>query len=144
LPDLGSYLGAGWKEIDHGTMGEWYTYLILAYGLDPATRLDSDTAAKAANGWGGDAYVVYYNAAQNQTVLVLQTTWDNQNEAQEFSKSFQDYSNQRFGQNAQKDSNTWIGNQETSYFTLQDVTSTWILASDESIVSTLKGALQLP
>lgn len=144
LPGLGSFLGNEWKEIDHGAMGEWYTYLIMAYGLNPVTRLDSDAAAKAAAGWGGDAYAVYFNAAQNQTVLVLQTTWDNQAEAQEFSKSFQDYCNQRFGQNTQKESNTWVGSQEASYFILQNSTSTWIVAPDEAIITTLKGALQLP
>jgi hypothetical protein len=40
LPDLQTTLGQGWREVEQGTWGEWYTYLILAEGLNEVTRLD--------------------------------------------------------------------------------------------------------
>jgi len=41
------------EEIDRGVMGEWYTYLILAKGIDSAFRLDEDTAARPLRGGRG-------------------------------------------------------------------------------------------
>jgi hypothetical protein len=68
LPDLQTTLGEGWREVEQGTWGEWYTYLILAEGLNEATRLDPAAARQAADGWAGDSYRVYSNDQDNQVV----------------------------------------------------------------------------
>lgn len=144
VPDLSAGLGDGWQEIDRGVMGEWYTYLILAYGIDPSIRLDSDDASKAAAGWGGDTYAAYFNPELNQTMLVMQTVWENQTEAQEFFKSLQDYNNRRFGQATQKEQYTWVAESQAGYQAIQDSTTTWIVAPDESVLSSARTILQLP
>lgn len=97
LPDLSNTLGRELREIDRGVMGEWYTYLILARGAGTSFQLAEDQAAPAAEGWGGDGYVVYWDEAAGQPVVVLLTTWDSAAEADEFAAAFQDYAGARWG-----------------------------------------------
>jgi hypothetical protein len=97
LPDLKPALGEGWTEIDHNVMGEWYTYLILAKGLNPKYELKDAQARQAAQGWGGDNYAVYKNVTTGAIVFVLSTIWDTQKDADEFASAFNTYGNDRFG-----------------------------------------------
>ena len=52
---------------------------------------------RAAEGWGGDAYQVYYNPITNQTVLIIKTTWDTSQDAKEFYDAFKIYGKTRWG-----------------------------------------------
>ena len=97
LADFTTALGEGWEEIDRDVMGEWWTYLVLAKGLDNAYRLDQETASAAAEGWGGDAYAAYYNSNTGEALLVISYVWDTQNDADEFASALVDYGQQRFG-----------------------------------------------
>ena len=56
-------MGQGWREVSRNQMGEWYTYLVLARGVDANARLNDTTAQSAAAGWGGDEYLVLHNDA---------------------------------------------------------------------------------
>jgi len=97
LPDLATTLGRSIREIDRGVMGEWYTYLILAHGDQASTRLDDDRSARAAEGWGGDAYVIYWDEAANLPLVVLYSVWDTTADAEEYSAAFEDYASLRWG-----------------------------------------------
>lgn len=97
LPEILPSLGADWQEVDRNSLGEWYTYLVLAYGHDEAFRLDSTTARKAAAGWGGDAYAAFTDTASGQTAFALRTAWDSTTDAGEFWQSLQNYGRQRWG-----------------------------------------------
>jgi hypothetical protein len=97
LPDLTSALGGDWEQIESDVVGEWYTYLILAKGYVPEIRLDDSDAYRAAEGWGGDAYQVYHNSITNQTVLIIKTTWDTNQDAKEFYDAFKTYGKTRWG-----------------------------------------------
>ena len=101
LPDLLPVLGEGWRELDRNVMGEWYTYLILGYGIDSPTQIEDAVAAEAAAGWEGDTYLVYYNDATGQTVMVLRTLWDSNADALQFSDAFHDYAEARFNVDTQ-------------------------------------------
>jgi hypothetical protein len=90
LPDLVSILGEGWEQLDRDVMGELVTMLYLG------EQLDEGQAAKAAEGWDGDAYVILRNA-QGQRLLVLRSVWDSAAEAQEFSAVFSDYVVKKYG-----------------------------------------------
>ncbi len=127
LPELSDILGSGWEEIDRGVMGEWYTYLILAKGLDENARLDESDAGLAAEGWGGDAYVVYYDAINENTVIVLHTRWDTSTDAGEFAAAFRDYADSRFGGSSV---DAWQGADGYHSFNHEGDTTTWILAPD--------------
>jgi hypothetical protein len=98
LPELGQILGTGWEEIDRGVMGEWYTYLILAMGSDSSSRINETRAQRAADGWEGDAYVVYHHADNDEIVMALYTLWDQDEQAVEFSETFRTYAQNRFGE----------------------------------------------
>jgi hypothetical protein len=146
LPDLGPSLGSGWEMIDQDVMGEWYTFLILAYGLDESARQDEKKAAKAAEGWGGDAYQVYYHPDKGETLMVLQTKWESTREAQEFSTTFQRYAQDRFGRPVDKSSgfSTWQDGSEYHRVYLQEAITTWILGPNQEIIDSAWTQLTQP
>jgi hypothetical protein len=134
LPDLSTILGDGWRELDRGVMGEWYTLLILAHGLDSSYQLNRSQAEIAAEGWGGDSYVLYYN--DQDTVLVLATQWDTASDAGEFDEAFRQYATDRFGQPIQSrlvDFSVWEYAGGYSEFHYNGERTTWILAPNADI-----------
>src|SRR3990172_9433251 len=143
LPDLTPALGDGWREIDRGAMGEWYTYLILAEGLDPARRLKQLEAQTASEGWGGDAYVVYYNDQIKATALILQSIWDSAREADEFSQAFEKYASARFDTptGTQASLKIWDSPDSSNLFRKNGVETTWILAPDSSTAQAIYDTL---
>ncbi len=144
LPDLVPTLGAGWREVSRNQMGEWYTYLILARGVDTNARLSDSTAASAAAGWGGDEYLVLHNDSTNATVFVMKTVWDSSNDAAEFISSFEKYANSRFGVKAaqQGDTFTWSYNGGYTSILLSGSTTIWITAPDAATAQTISSQVQ--
>lgn len=144
LPDLSTVLGPGWEELDRNVMGEWYTFLVLAYSQDENARLDESVASQAAAGWGGDAYIVYHQAENNQTVMVLHTVWDQAAEAQEFVQAFQSYANARFGQpeNNSAGQLAWQGSDGYHSLYFDELATTWILASDQEMAAKIWSEIQ--
>ncbi len=134
LPDMNVILGEAWQEVDKGVMGEWYTYLILAFGLNPQTRLSKSSAQAAAEGWGGDAYAVYYNDQDEKTVLVMRTIWETAEEATEFSTAFQQYAGKRFApaQESSSDKIIWGSSETYSELHIEEAITTWLIAPDEA------------
>lgn len=130
LPDLARALnlGDGWSEVDRDAMGEWYTYLLLAKGEDENARLDEAAARKAAEGWGGDQYVVYAKAG-SAPILVLKTTWDSEEDASQFEQAFSDYGSKRWGQSSQTgDITAWETQAGAALFSRSGTTTLWIQA----------------
>jgi hypothetical protein len=90
LPDLAATLGEGWEQLERDVMGELVTMLYLG------EQLDEEPAAKAAEGWDGDAYAILRNS-QGQRLLVVRSVWDSAAEAKEFSTAFSDYVTRKYG-----------------------------------------------
>jgi hypothetical protein len=132
LPDLSPVLGQGWSELDRSVMGEWFTYLILAQGLEPGFRLDDRTARQAAEGWGGNAYVFYINQDSGKIVMALSTSWDSVSEARQFAAAFRRYATARFGDPSasQNSYNAWESPEGVHTFRLDTSRTIWILAVD--------------
>jgi len=143
IPDLTPILGEGWREIDRGVMGEWWTYLILADGLNPQAQIDPAEAQDASAGWGGDAYVVYYNDQEQTTVLVLSSTWDTQQEAGEFSESFAEYANARFGPATEADNGltSWESPSHFTTFSQDGKNTIWITAPSGEIEKAVRNVI---
>ena len=139
LPNLGEILGNDWEEIDRGVIGEWYSYLLLAKGLDERARLDENQAERAAEGWGGDAYVVYYNDDTQETVMVLNSVWDTTADADEFANAFRNYADMRFGNSS---NDTWQDNDSYHEFHFDANITTWILAPNAEIATSIWQMLQ--
>lgn len=143
LPDLLPALGAGWEEIDHGVMGEWYTMLILGYGITESGRIEASQAAEAAAGWGGDAYAVYVHPEDQSLAMALVTAWDTEDDAIEFEDAFRDYATGRFG-DAQPDSSTWTGAGGSNRFSRQGSQTIWVLAPDATALQAIWDQISNP
>jgi hypothetical protein len=133
-PPLSDTLGADWRLIDDNVLGEWTTYLVLNAGADLAAQIDNDDALKAAQGWGGDHYQVYYNAAISQTVLAGEWVWDTSRDAAEFEAAMIDHLTERFRglQFDRAAGNCWESNQQTSCLFVDDDKTLWLLARDRA------------
>lgn len=90
-------LGDGWRQLENNSLGEWMTYLLLAYGADVEAQIPESTAASAAAGWGGDRYLVYYNDQQGHTVLAARWIWDSSADAIAFLSALNQHLGERFG-----------------------------------------------
>lgn len=116
LPDIAVTLGEGWMEASTGTLGE---FLIMAY-LE--TYLPEQAAAQAAAGWNGDTYAVLAEP-EGKTVLVIVSSWDLFQDADEFGQAFRDATVVRTGTDAE-----WEG--------IPGETGTALLALPDQVVLT--------
>ena len=90
MPDLLPIFGPEWHQTYANVMGE----LELRILIEQFT--DSSMAARAAAGWGGDAFVVLEGPGEH-VAWVMDSTWDSDEEAREFSDSFGFALQRRFG-----------------------------------------------
>lgn len=80
LPDLSRTLGRGWRKDAANTLGELGIRLLFS------TLLPDDTRGNDyADGWDGDQYASYVRT-DGQSCLAWETVWDNEREAEEFSR----------------------------------------------------------
>jgi hypothetical protein len=140
LPDLGAILDDGWVEIERNVMGEWYTILILAHGLDVSTRLEETEAQAAAEGWGGDQYVVYFSEQTQATAMVFTTLWEAEAEASEFAAAFERYANARFGSLVEQQNGFWAWEFPSGYteFHLVGRQTFWIMAPESALAQAIR------
>ncbi len=147
LPDLLPLLPQGWQKVDSGTLGEWYTYLMLSRGWKNVSRLPEDVGLQAADGWGGDAYAVFYAPDEAGYVLVLDMRWNNASEASEFRRALLRYVSRRFDVPTQNvDGGSWAWQTDTLFSSLhQDDTRTvWLVTPSQTLADVLWQALSTP
>lgn len=77
LPSMIGQLPPGWSEVRRDVFGEFMLSVFLAGGNVPTL------AAKAAAGWGGDAYALYRND-QGHGLLTMKFRWDSEHDLDEF------------------------------------------------------------
>lgn len=140
LADVTADLGTGWSEYDRNSMGEWYTYLILSSGYDTKFHLADEDAKKAAAGWGGDAYLFLFDENSTDTAFVWLSTWDSQQDSNEFYSACRDYGNARWGTATQSTSTriTWNSSVDgTATFIQNGKSVLWVMSPEENVVNTL-------
>jgi len=71
-------LGSRWRWVDEDIVGEFALRQHIATAISPTL------AAVAAEGWGGDRYVVFHNDVVDETALLVRTVWDSPEDAGEF------------------------------------------------------------
>ena len=141
LPDLAAGLGEKWETREENTLGEWYTYLVLAKGYESSYRLQDGIAFAAAEGWGGDRYVVLRNESSGEYLVATVFNWDDSADASEALKAFQNYSNLRFG--AAIADGQWQGEGLfSSLYQTSPESFVWILAESEQTLSAARTLLQ--
>lgn len=139
LKNLNETLGKNWSLLDKNIMGEWFTYLILSKAYDPSHRLPDEQAKTASEGWGGDAYAIYYNEFSDELVFVLDIVWDTSLDADEFVVAISQYADLRWTPSTQQAENTqWWKGQDTSVALFQKNSRTlWMIAPNEMIIESL-------
>jgi len=141
LPDLSSTLGRDLRELDKGVMGEWYTYLILGHGVQSAFQLPDDQAKSASDGWGGDAYAVYWDETAGKPVVALYTVWDTADDAAQFATAFPQYATARWGNpdaGGTADQTSWSGSADgVSIFQHSGKVTVWVMAPSASDAGTV-------
>jgi hypothetical protein len=145
LPDLGSVLGEAWVQIDDNVMGEWYTFLILAYGSDPDYRLPLSTARQAAAGWKGDAYTVYQSKGSSAAALVFRSRWETSIDADEYWNALASYGEARWGKadERENDSLRWRATPQGEVALLRlDQDVVWVCAPDEATLANILAAIE--
>jgi hypothetical protein len=143
VPDLQKALGDQWTLIKSDNLGEYMTYLLLAYGADNLSQITPEKAVAAADGWGGDHYQVYAHASGgDQLVLAAEWAWDQNKDATEFLARMIEYLGMRFRGNK-------TGNPASECWSMNDITTCvfhsgknilWILAPDAGAVTSVKAA----
>jgi hypothetical protein len=82
-PDLNSVLSEEWEPTYQGSLGEWKTFLLLAYQTNPSLRVEVKTAQEAADGWNGDQTWLFTRPGSG-SVAAHQWLWDSQTDQQQF------------------------------------------------------------
>ena len=143
LPDIRQVLGDGWEPIvEYNALGEFWLWLVLRYGREDSWRLSRAKAERAAEGWGGDAYALYYSADWDTTALVLDLRWDTEEDLQEFREAFLEYAEARFGPYQRVNGwYRWEGTPHgTALFWAQKDRALWLIAPD-TVVEALRDAM---
>jgi hypothetical protein len=138
LAPLTDTLGVGWQQIEENVMGEFF----LREYLDQ--QLPTTTAARAALGWGGDRYAVYWNEATGGLVMALRVVWDTAADAAEFAAAYAGYPAGLFDVDPQTQadgSKCWMGD-DTICFLQADGESFVVRAPDVEIAKLIIGSLQ--
>ncbi len=138
LPPLTDTLGAGWELLDEDIMGEFY----LRQYLDQ--QLTGAAVDRAATGWGGDRYVVYWNEAEDALVMALRLVWDTPADALEFAEAFPAYPAALFAAEGEMQSNgstCWQGDDVICFLQVEGE-SLVVRAPDVATAGTVMGALR--
>ncbi len=91
ISDPSAALGSDWEVLDTDTFGEFQIGIIL----NTSDSISDEEAQDAAAGWGGDRYVVVGNA--DETAIAWQTTWDSEDDADEFARVMAERETDRLG-----------------------------------------------
>jgi hypothetical protein len=140
-PPLDAVLGDGWRLLASDRLGELGTEMILAHGANRLAQIDSDVAAEAAAGWGGDRYRVYYRGTTRSSVLVAAWAWDHWREADEFFPAMEQYLNLRYrGQTVDHESGScWqLLNDHFSCIFKADAETLWIIAPQMEMLDLIR------
>lgn len=87
VPDLSAELGSGWSLFDQQEVGEGMLRILL--GL----RLSKGVASDAAAGWDGGLMRSW--SSGSSTAVLMQTVWDSEKEAGEFTSAMRDWFEQQ-------------------------------------------------
>jgi hypothetical protein len=90
-PELKGVLGPTWKRLESDVNGEWGVYLFLDEFINNA-----EESKLAAAGWAGDRFAVYEGRKPGEVFLAQYTTWDTENDANEFFAAYAKRTEKRY------------------------------------------------
>jgi len=135
LPPLTDTLGAGWRMIEDNTLGEFQMGIYLD------ERLDTQRAAAASAGWGGDRYAVY--TREDDALLALVTAWDSDAEQEEFAGAYEDWTLAKYGREARVDGSVrwWSSDEEVTALLARGREAIVVIGPDVEVVTRALEAL---
>lgn len=138
LPDVAAALGTGWTAFDTNTMGEFQASVILNEG-----DVSSGDAEDAAEGWGGDRYTVV--GTEDQTVILWESVWDSDDDAQEFANTLIEREEARLEQSSDESGSTTTieSDQGIVEIEVSDDAVTYIFAPSQQLLDAVS-ALDAP
>lgn len=141
-PAVENALGGDWQIIANSTLGEWTTYLLLVSGADDAAQIDPAVAAKAAAGWGGDHYQVYYSPSLDQSSLAVWWAWDTEKDCLGFNEALKKHLNELYRGNSleQSGADCWEINNQATCSIVRSSQILWLTAPDLPTIQTMWGA----
>jgi hypothetical protein len=131
---LESILESSWEKTEQGVLGEWTTFLILAYGVDEESRLDEETAYEAAKGWGTDRYQVFYSLESDQSILSAHWKWDSQSDSEDFYQSMKKSLEGRYRGIQVGDGDCWQATNEVSCLFMAQDETLWLITPDMEMI----------
>lgn len=114
----------GWEQLTRDVLGEAVLQTILR------EHIDIQTAAEAAQGWGGDSYAYYEKG--DHSLLVLNTFWDSHEDAAEFFGAYYEYT-LSWSENKVKLVSTNIYETPTGYLALVQKGNQVLIAESSSL-----------
>ena len=124
LPDVSAVIGSDWRPVYDNVVGEFY----LRHHLE--THLFA--APLATNGWGGDRMRLFTDDDNDDLLWIWQHAWDSARDADEFSRSYRIFLNQRYDMDG--DGPCWTAD-ETHCFRPISETETRITYAADPIVA---------
>ena len=114
--------------------------------VEAAALAQPAVAAKAAAGWGGDFYQVYYNEDRGETVLAAHWAWDTQTDAREFNQAMLDYLDKRFRGNKldREDGVCWESNGQVTCLFTNGSRTLWLIAPSEDVLIEVASLYESP
>lgn len=127
-------LGPDWEILEVNTFGEYVTRLFLDTG-----EVRPSAAAGAAEGWGGDEYVVA--SKDDEIALVWSTVWDTEEDAEEFFTILSTHETKRYDadtiETTEGGLTRFVGDDLAGEIRWDGTTVSYILGSDEETVQAL-------
>lgn len=144
LPDLQTVLGGSWTLAKSDTLGEFMTYLLLAYGADAFAQISDDQAMTASAGWGGDHYLVFASAEDDQVLMAAEWVWDTDKDAAEFHSRMKEYLDMRFrGEQTEAPAgDCWTMNDETTCIHRNGRYILWVLGPEMDLLNSVRAAYE--
>ena len=145
IPVLDEILGERWRLLASDSLGELGTEMILGYAFDGLDRLDPETAKKAAAGWGGDHFQIFYKGITNGKVLAAAWTWDTLTDALQFWDALEAHLHLRYDKNRvdHPDGFCWekLNEEFACIFKIRSDTL-WIIAPDRDAMELVRSQFE--
>ena len=145
-PDYSSLLSQEWELVTDDSLGEWDSFLLLAYNDYPNARQPEDDAALAAEGWSADRYQVYFNPEERQVFLSVYWVWDTNEDSAQYYNLLRLSLNSRFG-SAEVDSGTsgtcWFYQGQKSCIQRDANKIYWLMSDSSELLDTVREQFNL-
>ncbi|MGA9532904.1 MAG: hypothetical protein WBR18_09330 [Anaerolineales bacterium] len=134
-----SVLGAGWRQLDQGTLGEFALVQVLAQSVD------REVASQAAEGWGGDVYQAFFDDNRGVGAWIAVQSWDTIRDSQDALLTWRQYGDERFGPHEMNEADyVWESEAGSARLARESNQTLWIQTPSLATAELLRSAVHFP